>query len=165
MCVRHDATHGELVSRCCVHNQDCMADETSFSISCIHSYLVLRLLPDFNTFISRNCRCCSQPQACRKCSHEVLPPLSRGRDHFTLPVGSGQEQSRPANDRCERSDGDEEASKSLVRAFNVEERARESSEFQTSGFNTPRRSAETLGDVVGISGGHTVDWRKMDSLV
>jgi hypothetical protein len=42
--------------------------------------------------------------------------------------------------------------------------ARESSEFQTSGHNTPRCSAETLGnESIGFSGG--VDERGVGSLV
>jgi hypothetical protein len=48
--------------------------------------------------------------------------------------------------------------------------ARESSEFQTSGFNTPRQSAETLGSEVRVSSedsGETVrrDGKGVESLV
>lgn len=45
---------------------------------------------------------------------------------------------------------DKEIRQSLMRGF--DEDARESSEFQTSGFNTPRQSAETLRSSVRSSG-------------
>ena len=48
-----------------------------------------------------------------------------------------------ANDRFHRS-GKQELSHSDLTDYQAELTARESSEFQTSGCNTPRRSAETL---------------------
>jgi len=44
--------------------------------------------------------------------------------------------------------------------------ARESSDFQTSGHNTPRLSVETLdSDVSGVSGEAGIDERSLASLV
>jgi hypothetical protein len=74
-----------------------------------------------------------------------------------------------ANGRTERSHGDndhgnQEFHQPFVASFEAEEAARESSEFQTSGHNTPRCSAETLeSESIGFSGGS--DERGFGSLV
>jgi hypothetical protein len=52
----------------------------------------------------------------------------------------------------------------VVRGY-VDEEARESSEYQTSGFGTPRQSVETLGSVEGRIGAEVVDGKQPASLV
>lgn len=135
-----------------------------FLSSCIHAYLVLRFLPDVDRFISRACRHCRQPQACPNCDHTLPPNSTRWRGRVTLPNNPAQKQSRPAGNRS-RLPHQDEASKSLVKAYNAEGSGRESSEFQTSGFNTPRMSAETLSSGAEASDGHVVGGRNIDSLV
>jgi hypothetical protein len=51
-----------------------------------------------------------------------------------------------------------------VRGY-VDEEARESSEYQTSGFGTPRQSVEMLGSVEGRIGGDVVSGKNAASLV
>ena len=52
-----------------------------------------------------------------------------------------------------------------MKAYDAEEDGRESSDFQTSGFNTPRMSAETLGSGPETVAGLVVNERNMGSLV
>jgi len=51
-----------------------------------------------------------------------------------------------------------------VRGY-VDEEARESSEYQTSGFGTPRQSVETLASVEGRIGEDVVSGKNAASLV
>ncbi|KAM0692419.1 hypothetical protein Q7P36_008622 [Cladosporium allicinum] len=122
---------------------------------CIHTYLALRALPSF-----------FEPEPCPNCdytppSKSLLPRWQRQHSHVALPTEDPDDQENdqehaarhpqvqivsrgggPGHSRSvkeiyqppfsERAQGDEDAN------------ARESSEFQTSGFNTPRQSAETL---------------------
>ena len=52
-----------------------------------------------------------------------------------------------------------------MKAYSAEEGGRESSDFQTSGFNTPRMSAETLSSGAEASANFIVHERNMGSLV
>ena len=123
--------------------------------SCIHTYLALRALPSL-----------FEPEPCPNCdytppSKSLFPRWQRQHSHVALPTEDPDDEENdqehaarhpqvqivsrsggPGHSRSvkeiyqppfsERTQGDEDAN------------ARESSEFQTSGFNTPRQSAETL---------------------
>lgn len=127
--------------------------------SCIHTYLALCALPSL--FIPEPCPNCNYTSP----SKSILPRWRRQHSHVALPTeededdqehtachpqvqivsaGGGPGHSRSVKEIyqppfSERNEGDEDAN------------ARESSEFQTSGFNTPRQSAETLGSEVRVS--------------
>jgi len=131
---------------------------------CIHSYLVLRFLPDVDKFISQACRHCNQSQACPNRDHTMPPKSTRWRGRVTLPNDPAQKQCRPAGNRS-RLPHEDEAYESLVKAYSAEGGGRESSDFQTSGFNTPRVSAETLGSGTEASDGLLVNGGNVGSLV
>jgi hypothetical protein len=102
---------------------------------CIHTYISLRS----PSFLFR-----SNP--CPNCNHVPSPYWQR---HITLPA---DDSGRPANHQHgarahSAGPGHSRSSKEIyaqpfLHAYDGD--ARESSEFQTSGFNTPRQSAETL---------------------
>lgn len=91
--------------------------------------------------------------------------IPRWQKHVALPA-SGEPAGGPGHSRSSR-----EIYRPFMRAYGDED-ARESSEFQTSGFNTPRQSAETLHSSVGASGeghgharGEQVDVKEAGNLV
>jgi hypothetical protein len=145
---------------------------TSTNPSCIHSYLFLRALPNV---IIRACSHCSQPRSCPNCKYAVPPPdIPRWRtsrnQSFALRKNISDQFEPNANGRTVPSHGgnvgsNHESRQPFMANFQSEEAAaRESSEFQTSGHNTPRCSAETLeSESIGFSGG--VDERGVGSLV
>jgi hypothetical protein len=120
--------------------------------SCIHAYLALR---SPSTLF--------QPRPCPNCNHippSALPRWQRQR-HVALPADSsptiyhppaqGQGQLQTQGHVHAGGPGHSRSSKEIYAPFmhsygdgEGEGDARESSEFQTSGFNTPRQSAETL---------------------
>ena len=143
--------------------------------SCIHTYLFLFHRATVPNIAIRACssRCCQQPRYCPNCKQAVPPPLQendgprwkfhRNRDMPSL--------GRPSNDLLELSIANDRFTRSHGHGndlWDAELAARESidsSVYQTSGCNTPRRSAETLnssrfsGDVDFLDEGH------FDSLV
>jgi hypothetical protein len=180
VCVRYDAVNRGFVCRLLAPTElffwhMYLCNRLTYpNSSCIHSYLFLRALPNITT---RTCTHCNQPRPCPNCKHTVPPPdaprWSSSRNHdFPLrsPV-SGRFES-VTNGRLERSHGGDNSSiQKLYQPFMANYRAeaaaaRESSDFHTSGHNTPRRSAETLdGEIVEISGGVGIDERGFGSLV
>jgi hypothetical protein len=124
--------------------------------------------------MTRPCSHCSQPRSCPNCKYAVPPPdvprwrTSRNQS-FALRKTISDQFEPNANGRLERSHGDnvhsnQEFYQPFMANFQAEEAARESSEFQTSGHNTPRCSAETLeSESIGFSGG--IDERGFGSLV
>ncbi|KAL1587912.1 hypothetical protein WHR41_03131 [Cladosporium halotolerans] len=96
---------------------------------CIHTYLTLLALPALFA-----------PRSCPNCNHSLPSALPRWQRRVALPnehiADGGPGHSRSAK----------EVYAPFARPYDEDHRvARESSEFQTSGFNTPRQSAETLG--------------------
>ena len=144
---------------------------TSTNPSCIHSYLFLRALPNI---IIRACSHCSQPRSCPNCKYAVPPPdvprwrTSRNQS-FALRKTIFDQFETNARGRLERSHvesnrSNQELHQPFMADCCAEEAARESSEFQTSGHNTPRCSAETLeSESIGFSGG--INERGFASLV
>lgn len=127
--------------------------------SCIHIYLFTRSIPSLFA-----------PKPCPNCNHvrtstSILP---RWQKHVALPHdhNGSSEQTGPGHSRSSR-----EIYRPFMRAYGDED-ARESSEFQTSGFNTPRQSADTLHGSVRASGeghgharGEQVDVKEVGNLV
>jgi hypothetical protein len=133
----------------------------STSSSCIHTYLFLRTIPNV---VIRACSHCHQPRSCPNCKHAVLPPDGVPRwklyrdpevpphrigslsshDQLELIVHDGHGRSRSGGDTCAGNRELYHHHPSLANYQAELAAARESSEFQTSGCNTPRQSAETL---------------------
>lgn len=126
---------------------------TSKTSSCIHTYLFLRTIPNI---VIRACSHCHQPRSCPNCRYAVPPPADPPRwklyKHHDGPLRSpfGNQLEPIANDIFERPhgddiwDGNQEHCHLSLADYHAGMAARESSEFQTSGCNTPRQSTETL---------------------
>jgi hypothetical protein len=157
--------------------------------SCIHTYLFLFLFhrATIPNIAIRACyRCCHQPRYCPNCKHAVPPlPEDEGsrwklyNDHalsssLRSPFNDQLELSI-ANDRFTRSHrGDGTWGDSNQEFYNrhasltdyqAELAVRDLSEFQTSGCNTPRRSAETLNSSRFSGDVDFLDEAHFDSLV
>ena len=105
---------------------------------CIHTYLALRSPASL-----------FQRAPCPNCNHVPPPALPRWQRRVALPADSGpatrqQHPARPqsAGPGHSRSSKEIYAQQPFLHGYDAD--ARESSEFQTSGFNTPRQSEETL---------------------
>ena len=103
---------------------------------CIHAYIALRS-PSI----------LFQPRPCPNCNH--IPPsvLPRWQRHVALPADSGPATRQHRARAQSAGPGHSRSSKEIyaqpfMHAYDGD--ARESSEFQTSGFNTPRQSEDTL---------------------
>jgi len=130
----------------------------------IHAYIALRSPSSL-----------FQPRPCPNCNHvppSALPRWQRQR-HVALPADAGPSttyQQHPVRARSQSAGpGHSRSSKEIyataqpfMHAYDGD--ARESSEFQTSGFNTPRQSEETLRSEARVSGEVSGD-RKDGSLV
>lgn len=141
----------------------------STTSSCIHTYLFLRTIP--NIVI----RAYHQPRSCPNCKYAFPPPDEVPR--WRLYKNHGAQLKSPShdqlelivNDRFKRSHGNDtcDSNRELYHPslanYQAELTARESSEFQTSGCNTPRCSAETLNSS-RVSGDVCFDEEKFDSL-
>lgn len=104
---------------------------------CIHAYIALR-----------SPAILFQSRPCPNCNHVPSSALPRWGRHITLPAESGPAtrqqpaRSRSAGPGHSRSSKEIYAQQPFLHAYDAD--ARESSEFQTSGFNTPRQSEDTL---------------------
>lgn len=104
---------------------------------CIHTYLALRSPASL-----------FQRAPCPNCNHVPPPALPRWQRRVALPADSGTAtrqqpaRSQSAGPGHSRSSKEIYAHEPFLHAYDAD--ARESSEFQTSGFNTPRQSEETL---------------------
>jgi len=126
---------------------------------CIHTYLALRS-PSI----------LFQPRPCPNCNHIPPSALPRWQRHVALPASP---QAGPATYQHpahapNAGPGHSRSSKEIyaqpfMHAYG--ENARESSEFQTSGFNTPRQSEETLRSEARESREGLVDRKDAGSLV
>ncbi|KAM0715902.1 hypothetical protein Q7P37_008416 [Cladosporium fusiforme] len=116
----------------------------------IHTYLTLPTLPLL-----------FRPRSCPNCNHTMPSILPKWHSRVALPADnttpnnhSSHNNNNSSNDFAPATSQHPEAGKevrqSLMRGY--DEDARESSEFQTSGFNTPRQSVETLRSEVRSSG-------------
>lgn len=122
--------------------------------SCIHTYLSLR-----------SPTALFQPYPCPNCAH-VPPSALRWQRHVALPADSPTPTTYQIVPNQGQT-GPKEFYAQHAHAYDGD--ARESSEFQTSGFNTPRQSAETLrSEVEGRASGdgmEGIDRKVMGSLV
>ena len=105
---------------------------------CIHTYLALRSPASL-----------FQRAPCPNCNHVPPPALPRWQRRVALPADSGPatRQQHPARSQSagpghSRSSKEIYAQQPFLHGYDAD--ARESSEFQTSGFNTPRQSEDTL---------------------
>lgn len=107
---------------------------------CIHTYLALRSPASL-----------FQRAPCPNCNHVPPPALPRWQRRVALPAdpsGPATHQHHPVRSQS-AGPGHSRSSKEVYAQqpflqHDYDADARESSEFQTSGFNTPRQSEETL---------------------
>lgn len=125
--------------------------------SCIHAYLALR-----------SPSVLFQPRPCPNCNHIAPSTLPRWRRHVALPADSAPTTYQHPAQAQTSGPGHSRSSKDIYAppfTHTYGDEARESSEFQTSGFNTPRQSAETLRSEARESREGLIDRKDAGSLV
>lgn len=119
----------------------------------MHTYLALRAIPSL-----------FEPRPCPNCNHTPPSILPRWQSHVTLPADDDNDNHTARPQVQVLTGGGHGHSRSIKEIYQPflrnhgdgDANARESSEFQTSGFNTPRQSAETLRSDVRDSSEETV---------
>lgn len=91
--------------------------------------------------------------------------MPRWKGRIALRQAPDEEHGGPNPADTEGPKGTKDVYKSFMRSYTAENDARESSDFQTSGCNTPRRSADTLRSDARSSGEGAIDRRNVGSLV
>ena len=117
----------------------------------IHTYLALRSPASL-----------FQRAPCPNCNH-VPPPAWQRR--VALPAATRQRSARSQSARPGHSRSSKEIYAQQPFLHGYDAGARESSEFQTSGFNTPRQSEETLRSEARVSREGFIGRKELGSLV
>jgi hypothetical protein len=104
--------------------------------SCIHTYLALQAMPKVGIDIFR-------PRSCPNCNH-IMPPILPRWQHQTDLKGGDPEGEHGKVSINDHVSSENDLRQGLMHAGSGYQYERESSDFQTSGFNSPRQSSDTL---------------------